>query len=541
MKYVDSLIAADGQPIIDYDSIQKFREADKKERNPYRIIAQRGGQENILSSNADIIICGGSRGGSKTFSILLEILQDYYQPNLRALLLRHDKDSLRDIVDTSEGIYNQFGTYNRSKDDMTWKFDVGATIKFSYHEGAIQDFKRRFRGHQYARILIDEITQIEYEKFKFIITCLRNAFGIKNRFIGTCNPETENWVAEFIDWWLDKDGYPIPERDGLLRYCFMDGEDVSQIIWGNSREEVYLQAKDIIDKYMTPELRRYGKPEDIFVKSVSFVEAKLYDNIQLLRSDPSYIANLAGQSEEQRMMDLGGCWKPRIISNEMLKREHLEQLFNNAFQYDDNVRRASCDVAFDGGDMLVMWLFIGKHIQDIFTCQVDSKTTVSMVNAKLKEWNVLQENFTYDLNGIGQIFKGFFPDAKPFNNMAAPLPEYKYLYRNLKSQAAYMFVMQVKNHEWSINPDLLERKFSAKKYTDKKLTDILMMERKSIIKDEKQSSRGFSIIPKEVMKKIVGNSPDFIEALYMIEIFFINKSKKKHNKPKGILRYTSPI
>lgn len=541
MKYANGIYAADGQKVFSYDYIEKLRNEDAKERNPYKIVAQRGGQENILSSNADIIICGGSRGGSKTFSILLEILQDYYQSKLRALILRHDKNALDEIVSTSEQIYTQFGTYKRSKDDMSWSFDNGSSVKFSYHDGELSDFIKRFRGQQYARILIDEITQIEYAKFKFLTTCLRNAYGITNRIIGTCNPETDNWVADFISWWLDDAGYPIPERDGVVRYCFLDGDDVSQIYWGNSRKEVYMQAKDIIDSYMTDDLKRYGSPEDIFIQSVAFVEAKLHDNVQLLRSDPRYIARLAGQSEEQRLKDLGGCWKPKVVSNELISRDVMEAMFSNSHQYLDNVRRASCDVAFEGGDMLVMWLIIGHHIEDIFTCRVDSKTTVSMVSAKLLEWGVLEENFTYDLNGIGQIFKGFFSNAVPFNNMSAPLPEYKYLYKNLKSQAAYMFVKQIKDGEWSINPDLLSIRINGRKYVNKLLRDVLLLERKAIVKDERQVERGFSLITKEVMKKIVGNSPDFIEALIMIEIFFIKETKKKHNRPKGIPRFINPI
>ena len=74
---------------------------------------------------------------------------------------------------------------------------------------------------------------MEYLKFKYLITCNRNAFHIRNRFIGTCNPDPDSWVAKFIDWWIGEDGLPIPERDGRVRYCFMDGDNVSGIYWGD--------------------------------------------------------------------------------------------------------------------------------------------------------------------------------------------------------------------------------------------------------------------------------------------------------------------
>ena len=86
----------------------------------------------------------------------------------------------------------------------------------------------------------------------------------------------------------------------------MDGDEVNDIYWGDTKEEVYEQCKSIIDKYWLDSYAQYGSPADLFVKSVTFIEAKLADNIQLLRSDPTYLANLAGQSEEQRARDLEG-------------------------------------------------------------------------------------------------------------------------------------------------------------------------------------------------------------------------------------------
>lgn len=517
------------------ETINKYREEDRKNKNGLRIIAQSGGQENMLSCNADIIIGGGSRGGSKTFSLLLETLKDIHNPKFRSILFRSDVNALANLVEESPTIYEGFGTYNRAKNDMTWNFNAGGYLKFSYHAGDYEEFKKRFQGHQYAYIGIDEVTHIDYEKFKYLVTCNRNAHGIRNRFWGTCNPDPDSWVATFINWWIGEDGLPIPERNGQLRYCFMDGEDVSQIIWGDTREEVFAQCKDTIMRYWRAEYEQFGHPADIFVKSVAFVEARLADNFQLMRSDPTYLANLAGQSEEQRARDLEGNWKFRSVGDDMIKMQNLLDFYDNEHQEGDKIRRASCDVALEGGDRLVMWLWIGNHIQDVFTCRMNSKKTVEVVRAKLKEWQVMEENFTYDLNGVGQLLKGFFPKAVPFNNSAAPDAEYKYIYANLKSQAAYLFADKIVNGEYSINPSLLDIRYSGKKYEDKRLRDILMNERKAIRKSEKDSERGFKLISKAEMISLVGHSPDFAESLMMREIFSIKKTVTRH-KPRRLPR-----
>lgn len=519
----------DGRNVLPYADVIPKREAFQKHLSNDKI-AQSGGQENILASDADIIIGGGCRGGSKSFTLLMETLYDIQNPDFRAVILRAGIDDLSDLIDTSWQLYEDFGEYNRAKSDMTWYFKNGGWLKFSYHAGNEEDFKIRFQGKQFAYIGVDEITHMAYLKFKYLITTNRNAFGIRNRFIGTCNPDPDSWVAKFIDWWIGEDGLPIKERDGKIRYCFMDGDSVDTIYWGDSREEVYEQCKQIIDTYWKPEYERYGTPQELFIKSVAFVEAKLADNVALMASDPTYLANLVNQSDEQRARDLDGNWKFKTSGTDMIKLQHMEDFYNNTRQEGDGVRRASCDVAFEGGDNLVMWLRIGNHFEDVAVFRGDSAAAISFVQGKLAEWGVREENFTYDLNGLGQSFRGFFKRARPFNNMGAVEPEFKYIYSNLKSQAAYSFARKIMNKEISINPNLLNRRYSGNGYEKNLLSQILLRERKSIRQDSNADDKGFSLPKKLVMKKLVGHSPDFIESAYMSEIFMFGR--QKHKRPK---------
>lgn len=514
-----------------------MRDADRNVRNPYKIIAQQGGQEKALSSTADIIFFGGARGGAKSFSALLEAQKDIYNKNFHGIIFRSDLNALVSIIDDSRVVYSQFGTFNQSKNDLTWNFNAGGFLRFSYHDGTFENFQKRVQGHQYAYICVDEVTHIDFAKFKYIITCNRNAHNIRNRIWATCNPDPDSWVAKFIGWWIGEDGFPIKERDGKVRYVFMDGDNVDSIVWGDTREEVYQQCRHLIDSRYTPEMHEFGDPKNIFIKSVTFISSKVTDNKQLLRSDPSYIGNLFGQSEEQRARDLDGNWKFRSTGEDIIKMQHMIEFYSNAHQLGDKVRRASCDIALEGGDRLVMWLWVGNHLQDVFSCRLDSEATVRVVKAKLKEWQVLEENFVYDLNGLGQYFKGFFKKAVPFNNAAAVSDEFKYMYGNLKSQAAYMFAEKLKNGEISINPNLLDLRFSGKNYTDVRLADILMKERKSIARDKNKEDKGFCLVQKKIMISLVGHSPDFIEGAYMIEIFNINK--RKHTPPNGLPRRVS--
>lgn len=539
----ESFCDINGHKVFTEEYIQSLRDADRKRSDNLKIIAQKGAQERMLAQNADIMICGGNRGGSKTFSLLLEGLYDCYDPHFNAIIFRREKPDLDGIIDVHDQVFSQYGTYNRSDNDKAWYFNNGGKLKLNYYNDEYEEFKKRFQGHQYSYIGVDEITQMPYNKFKYMITCNRNAYGIRNRFIGTCNPDPDCWVRIFIDWWIGDDGYPIKERDGVIRYCFMDGDDPNSIYWGDTKQEVYEQCKDIIDPLWSEKYAELGYDKvNMFVKSVTFVKAALEDNVKLLSSDPSYVANLAGQDEEQRMRDLDGNWNWKNTGTDLIKMADLDAIFDNSIQEGDGKRRASCDIAFTGGDNLVMWLWQGWHIIDLFVCRTDARTVVATVKEKLAEWGVLEENMTYDLNGVGQYFKGYFPDAQPFNNMAAPIAQdrndakgIKYLYANLKSQCAYLFYKKIMDKEISIEPRLLEQKYSGNGFENRPLRDILQKERKCFRRSRDSEDKGFALIKKSEMKKIVGHSPDFWESLFYIMVFAVVKNK--HKKPKGLWMY----
>ena len=479
---------------------------------------------------------------SKSFSSLMEILYDIKNPDFHAVILRNEKDDLQSLVTDSYKLFSQFGTYNKSQNDMTWNFDNGGWLKFSYYAGAYQDFKTRFQGRQYAYICIDEGTQCPYKKFKYLLTNNRNAAHIRNRFWITCNPDPESWVRKFIDWWVDDDGYIDMERNGKIRYCFMDGDTPDSIYWGDTREEVYEQCKGIIDKLWKDEYEGLGYSKlEMFIKSATFIRADVSENIKLISTDASYIANLAQQDEEQRQRDLGANWNWKSAGDDMVKAEDLAAIFDNAIQLGDGIRRASADIAFTGGDNFVMWLWEGNHCRDLVVLRLNAKTLVSVVKAKLAEWGVEECNFTYDMQGIGQYFKGFFPEAVPFNNQAAPIAQnrheeegIKYLYKDLKSQCAFLFYEAIKNKTISIDSDLLDRKYSGNGFEKVPLRQILQKERKSLRRDEESRDRGFKLLPKKIAKRYVGHSPDFWESWFYVMIFQVYK--KKHKKIKGLWR-----
>jgi hypothetical protein len=527
-----------GEPVYTQEYAQSIRD----ENNPLKIIAQLGGQENMLASPADFTISGGCRGGSKSYSLLLEAVKDCQNRNFRAIILRNEKPDLTDLEEVAHEVFDQYGVYNKSKNDMTWNFDAGGFLKFSYYEGEWTEFVKRFQGKQFAFMGIDEITHCSYKKFKYLMTDNRNAYHIRTRFWGTCNPDPDSWVANFLfdGGWIDREtGFPIPEMDGVIRYCYMQGNDVNEIVWGDTREEVFEKCKEDIMKHWKAEYSSCGSPAELAVKSVCFTEAKLADNKKLLESDPGYIGNLMNQDEEQQSRDLDGNWKFRSAGDDLIKMDDMMHFYGNSFQCEEkDTLYATADVALQGGDNAVMWLWKGNHLVDVYVCRFDSKTYVDVVKAKLSEWGVDEENFAYDYQGIGQILEGHFPEAVKFINQASPIAEdkrqeegIKKLYKDLKSQCSVMLYKQFRDNELSIDPHLLDRTFDGHGYGKTKLRDILMRERKCIRRTKDSQGKAFQIINKSDMKKIIGHSPDFFESLLFRNIFRLRV--KRHKKAKN--------
>ena len=450
-----------------------------------------------------------------TVMLLMNPMYHVNNPAFHGIILRKEKGDLDNIIRESSNLYKNKGEYKASY--MRWDFNSSAQLLFSYFTGTYEDFKDRMQGRQYAYIGVDEITQIEWDKFKYLITSNRNGAHIRNRLLGTCNPDPTSWVRKFIAWWIGEDGYPIPERNGVVRYCFMGGETPEDITWGSTRLEVYEKAKDKIDELVSK--NDSLPPEYMYVKSVVFVRAELDDNRALLDSSPEYKANLAQQSDEQRERDFKGNWNYMAAGDDLIKMFHLQNCFENPAMLGDRVRRVSCDVALTGGDACVLWLWIGWHVQDVFVCRLDSETTVRAIRTKLEEWKVLEENMVYDLQGIGQFIKGFFKKAKPFNNQEAVDEKYKGLYDTKKSQCMRLFADKIIRGEISFEPSILERHFSGKNFKNKELREILMEERKVFRQDKKKEDRGWCNVSKDIMKTIIGRSPDFAESLMMRMIF----------------------
>lgn len=262
---------------------------------------QPGPQTAFLTTQADIAIYGGAAGGGKSYALLLEPLRHFANARFGAVIFRRNSTQVRNeggLWHESVSLYQQLSAHPREA-FLEWIFPSGARVKFAHleHERSVYDW----HGSQIAFIGFDELTHFSEKQFWYMLSRNRSTSGVPGYVRATCNPDADSWVRGLIDWFIDAEGYPIPERSGLLRW-FVRIED--EIVWADSREEL---------------LRLHGP--DCFPKSFTFIPSNIQDNQILMQKDPGYLANLKSQTRIDRLRLLGGNWNVRASAGTMFQRE----------------------------------------------------------------------------------------------------------------------------------------------------------------------------------------------------------------------------
>ena len=114
-------------------------------------------QKQALESQADILFFGGAAGSLKTATMLMDSVQEYRNPNLRAIIFRSSYAEMTDILDKTNSMFPPLGGTYVGSPKYTWTFKSGAKIRFGYVK-TDEDW-RKYLGPRYSFIGWDESTQ----------------------------------------------------------------------------------------------------------------------------------------------------------------------------------------------------------------------------------------------------------------------------------------------------------------------------------------------------------------------------------------------
>lgn len=491
-----------------------------------RIRPQEGYQMMSLSSPADIVIGGGAAGVGKTFALLLEPLRHKDVDGFGAVFFRRTYTQIKNeggLWDASNKIYSLISDAHPKSSSYEWAFGNKSKVKFSHleYEKNVYDWQ----GSEIPLICFDELTHFSKNMFFYLLSRNRSTCGINPYVRATCNPDPDSWVAEFISWWIDQEtGFPIPERQGVLRYFVRDGENY---IWGKSKEEVAEKAKYYIDPLV--EASKGLTTYENYIKSVTFIGGSIYDNEELLKINPDYLGNLASQSEEEKARLLMGNWKVVLNEDDVYDYYSFRDMFTNTF-VESGERRIIVDVAGEGSNYLVAGYFEGYRLEDVELYEKSTgKDVIDMLLDFKDRYRVRNSNILYDADGVGFFIggeeNGFIQGAVAFHNGGKPIDTGdNRTFANLKTQCYIYSGERVARGESFIS------KHVAEKMYDDKMTirQRFMSERKAIKKQPKRDEEPTKLIPKDEMKHkyLNGSSPDLLDMFMMNEWFSLSDTQQ---------------
>lgn len=487
---------------------------------------QDGYQLKFLSSKADIVIGGGAAGVGKTYTLLLEPLRHKENPGFGTVVFRRTSPQIKAegaLWDTSVAIYNKIKGTTPRETSTEWFFSSGAKLKFAHleHEKNIYDWQ----GSQIPLIEFDELTHFTKKMFFYMLTRNRSVCGVDPYVRATVNPDPDSWVAEFIGWWIDSEtGFPIPERNGVIRYLVIDGDNY---IWGDTKDEVIEKASYIFDEIKLKTDIDFKE----FVKSVTFISGDIYENKKLLDVNPAYLGNLLSQDEDVKASLLYGNWKTVLSDNDIYEYTAFLGMFNNVYEVDHSKKAITADIALKGSNKFVVGYWEGWELMDIIIRdKSDGKMVVDDIKSFAKKYTVPNYQIVYDNDGVGGFVDGFIEGAIPFLNNGTPMINPKTPvkdgskkkpdnYQNLKTQCYYLSGDNVLKGKYKIS------EFVANKMYDNKMTirQRFMFERKAIKRGKVDMDGKLRIIGKDEMKtKLNGDSPDLMDMFMMKERLNLN-------------------
>ncbi len=490
---------------------------------------QEGYQQKFLSSPADIIIGGSGAGVGKTFALLLDVLRytapQYNQKETKfgAVIFRRETPQITNeggLWDESMKLFPLVGAVPRLSSPRSWEFSTGAKCTFSHLQYETDIFN--WQGTQIAYIGFDELTHFTKKQFLYMLSRNRSTSGVKPVIRATTNPDPDSFVADLVAWWIDQEtGFPIKDRDGVLRYFTVDQD---QYVWGDSKQEV---IEKVPHKFT-------NMPEGInledLIKSITFIAGSIYDNKKLLTADPGYLANLQSQTVEEQAKLLDGNWKVTQDDLAIFDYQKVKDLFSNYVDESDK-RYITIDVAGFGKDLAVVKTWVGWKVVKI---NIQTKSTPEslkeIVEKDREEFKIGKSDTLADSDGLGwgmsdYNYSNFYGDAPVIQITDANRQVITPAYQNLKTQCYYHAADIVNKGKATITTDNI--------WVDGVKTDIVKVGSKTYsvrelisqdlraIKREKPDNEGKKKINSKAQQKIIlkGRSPDCGDT-FMMRAYF---------------------
>ncbi len=256
-----------------------------------------------------------------SFAVAYEPLKWVHIPGFAGILFRRDTTQITgpgSLWEQAQKLYPATGARLVQSPTLVARWETprsptglkDAEVHFRHlqHEWTVQDHD----GKEYVYVGIDEGQYFTGGMIWYMWGRCRTLCGVRPYMRITCNPDPDCYLRTLLDWWIGPDGYPIPERDGVIRWCL--NIDDAGLTWFDTEAEAleYVKALQSTTETTDDSIIKHLAPT-----SVTFIKSSLSDNAALLAQDATYGARLAMDDADTRARKLGGNWNSRPKAGEM--------------------------------------------------------------------------------------------------------------------------------------------------------------------------------------------------------------------------------
>lgn len=399
-----------------------------------------------------------------TFGAILATAEPSLDPNFRACFTRRTFGELKTgggVVDDFESCFGDYADIKKTEPPRV-TFPSGAFVEMRQINN--EDSKKvieNWKGAQFDLIYMDELTSYLFSTFKYLLTRNRGKGKWTGKFRATTNPEKNCWIRKFIDWYIGLDGMIIPERDGVVRYFYINGDTVEDVVWGDSKEEVYEKARIDIDR----KLRSLNKKGQRFtysnlIKSFTFYLGNISENLTLLDGNMDYVGSVAAVGGKQSQQLIEGNWNVSSFDNEeaAIKSEDAQAVFMNDPQVNGD-RWITADLADVGDDNTVILTWDGFHIIDIeIMCVSSPRQNAARLMATAAKHNIPLNHIIYDGTRAAYM-NDYIPDAQAFISSHSPVGMYFMTVMSLKDECYLRLCELIKRGMLSISEAVARKRY----------------------------------------------------------------------------------
>lgn len=272
-----------------------------------------------VDSKDGLFVCGETFSCTHNSELMTMIpLIFNHDKHFRGIFFRRQYDELMGGGGLWHKASNMYPLFNAKANisSKTWTFPSGAKQQFSHM--FTENDKESHRGKGYSFISFDEVNQFSKEQVTFLMTCLRSEADMNSFCLMSMNPDPDSWVLPLVEFYLDSNGNPDPDKIGLIRHFVVKDGD---FVFGDSEE--YFKENHPESVYVINRLT--GEKLYIRPKRFTFIAANIFDNPALIEANPAYLSELQNLPEHEREKELWGNWYARAKGANYLQRDWLHK------------------------------------------------------------------------------------------------------------------------------------------------------------------------------------------------------------------------